>query len=398
LRALLRHTYQTVPFYRRRFDDAGFHPDQFRTLDDLRRVPITTKNDLRAAAESDAIAADCDPGRLIRYGTGGSTGAPTEVRFTWFEDRLLRLLRLDVIHRYGLRLRDLRCAVVYFPGPHRTGLMERLGILRYRAIHAFQPRNAIREALLKERPDVIRGYPSALSSLIEILSEEDRALIRPRWISTDSEKLTDLARTRIEAAFGAPVFDIYDCFECNVIAHQCPKSNHYHVLDSSVVAEVLHEGIPVLPGESGELAFTSLHAWAAPLIRYMPGDLVQQGPSHCKCGAPNSCLSEVYGRTHDLFVLPSGRIIHPKIFAVGIYPLCPYLSRYQIVQDAAASIVVKLQPSAGVRLPPEQLETARSRMTRELAEDGVSLRIEVVDEIPSESNGKFRPYRAASAV
>ncbi|HZT30354.1 MAG TPA: hypothetical protein VFA33_10750 [Bryobacteraceae bacterium] len=95
--ALLRHAYAKVPYYRRRFDNAGIHPDQVRTLEDLRRVPITLKSDLRALPEEDLLARDCVPNRLLRYGTGGSTGVPTEVCFTRFEDRLLRLMRIQVL-------------------------------------------------------------------------------------------------------------------------------------------------------------------------------------------------------------------------------------------------------------------------------------------------------------
>jgi phenylacetate-CoA ligase len=392
LRALLRHSYEMVPFYRQRFQSAGFHPDQFRTLEDLQRVPITRKSDLRLAAEQDALAQDCDPARLIRYGTGGSTGEPTEVRFTRFEDLLLRVMRMQVMMGFGLRLWDRRTALVYSDGSHRTSLLKRLGILRNQTIHAHTPSEQMRTELRHLRPNVIRGYPSIVASLGDKLTDEDRNLIRPRFITTDSAKLTDLARSRIEKSFGAPVFDVYDCYECNVIAYQCPRSKQYHVLDASVVVEVLHGDRPALPGESGEIAFTSLHTWAAPLIRYMPGDLVERGVAHCSCGAPNSCLANITGRVQDRFLLPDGQTIHPGFLAASIYPLCPVLRSYQIVQEAIDRVIVKLQPIPGVQVPAGKLDAARRGMARDLGE-GVMLRIDFVDEIPPEPNGKFRPYR-----
>ena len=392
LRALLRHSYATVPFYRQRFQSAGFHPDQLRTIEDLQRVPLTPKADLRVAEEQDVLAKDCNPARLLRYGTGGSTGEPTEVRFTRFEDLLLRVMRMQVMLGFGLRLWDRRAALVFSNGSHRTSLLKRLGILRNQTIHAHLPWEQIRAELRRLRPNVIRGYPTMVSTLADKLTDEDRNFIRPRFITTDSANLTALARSRIEKSFGVPVFDVYDCYECNVIAYQCPRSEQYHVLDASVIVEVLHEGRPALPGETGEIAFTSLHTWAAPLIRYMPGDLVERGIAHCSCGAPNSCLARISGRVQDRFLMPDGRIIQPGIFASWIYPLCPFLRSYQIVQEAIDRVIVKLQPIPGVQVPAGKLEAARRGMTRDLGE-GVTLRIDFVDEIPSEPNGKFRPYR-----
>ena len=392
LRALLRHAYETVPFYRRRFDEAGIHPDQVRTLDDLQRVPVTLKSDLRAAPEEDVLARGCDPSRLARHGTGGSTGVPIEVRFTRFEDLLLRMMRLQALTRLGLRAWDRRCAVAFSEGTGRPGLRERLDIFRNRTFHTYWPAERLRAELRDFRPHVIRGYPSALSTLAQSLTDDDRRRIRPRFITTDSENLTALSRAHIEQGFRAPVFDIYDCFECNAIAYQCPRGGQYHVMDTSIVAEVLKGDRPALPGECGEIAITSLHSWAAPLIRYMPGDIVEQGASRCPCGAPNSCLAQIYGRTQDRFRLSGELNINPNVFAGWLYPICPFLRRYQIIQEAIDRIVVKLQPSPGVELPPERVEAMRQGMARDLGE-GVMLRVDLVDDIPSEPNGKFRTYR-----
>jgi phenylacetate-CoA ligase len=141
------------------------------------------------------------------------------------------------------------------------------------------------------------------------------------------------------------------------------------------------------------VALTSLHAWAAPLIRYMPGDMVERGPSQCACGSPNSTLAKVYGRTHDLFLLPDGRSVHPKYLAAPLRLIMPVLRLYQIAQEAIDRVVVKLQVVSGAEIRPETLETVRKGMSRHLGE-GVTVLINVVDDIPCEPNGKFRPYRS----
>jgi phenylacetate-CoA ligase len=239
---------------------------------------------------------------------------------------------------------------------------------------------------------VIRGYPSALSSLASELTDEDRTQIHPRFITTDSENLTPHMRLQIEQGFGVPVFDIYDCFECNVIAWQCPTRRQYHVMDAAVIVEILRDGRPVAPGESGELIITPLHSWAAPLIRYRIGDLVERGLDQCPCGAPNSCVAQVQGRLQDRLALADGRYIHPQLFATLIYPLLPNLWRYQIVQEEIDRIVVRLQPVPTAPPSPEQVETMKQRMTRDLG-DAIRLEVELVENIPSEPSGKFRTFR-----
>jgi phenylacetate-coenzyme A ligase PaaK-like adenylate-forming protein len=275
LRALLHHAYETVPFYRRRFDQAGFHPDQFLTLEDLQRVPLTRKADIRLATDEEAVANDCDPSRLHHHITGGSTGEPTKLRFTPYEDRLLRMFRLLATMRLGLRLRDRRTQLrTDQPFPSK---IEEHFILPSQIVYAFLPPEQMRANLRKFQPDVIRGFPSALAAFAAQITDEDRLQLRPRFLTTDSENLTDLAREQLENAFKAPVFDIYDCYECNVIAYQCTRSDGYHVMEPSVVVEVLSEGRPVQSGESGE------GLWANP--RSFPAAQRPQSSSQVSCGS-----------------------------------------------------------------------------------------------------------------
>ena len=391
LRALLYHAYKTVPFYRRRFDQAGFHPDQFVTLKDLHRVPVTSKADIRLATDEEAVASDCDPTLLRRFVTGGSTGEPMKLRFAPFEVRLSMLFRLVATMKLGLRLRDRRTQI-------RTDLavlnaIQKRFLLPSQILYAFQPQDQMRANLCQFRPDVIRGFPSVLASFADQITDEDRLQLRPRFLTTDSENLTELAREQIERGFHAPVYDFYDTYECNLIAHQCTRREGYHIVDSSVVVEVLSDGQPVQHGESGEVAITSLHAWAAPLIRYMPGDIVERGPSQCACGAPNSTLAKVLGRTHDCFLLPDGRSLSAKFLGTALRPVMPSLRLYQIIQETKSRVAVKLQIAPGAEIPTEKLETVRSIMTRHLG-DWVAVVISIVDEIPCEPNGKFRPYKS----
>jgi phenylacetate-CoA ligase len=393
LRALVRHAYERVPYYRGMFDRAGLNPHDIRTLEDLRHIPTSQRLDFADVAEDDLIARGTDPGSVVKYPTSGSTGVPMVVRCTRFESRLLQAFRMQVMMRMGLRVTDRRSFVIASNGSDRPGILEAFGLFRGKHTNALWPRERIVAGLREWKPDVIRGYPSVLSSVASQLSDDDRRQIQPRFITTDSENLTPHMRLQIEQGFGVPVFDIYDCFECNVIAWQCPTGRQFHAMDAAVIVEILHEvGRPVAHGESGEAVLTPLHSWAAPLIRYRIGDLVERGLDQCSCGAPSSCLERVQGRLHDRFVLADGRCIHPQIFATAIYPHLANLRRYQFVQEDIDRIVLKLQPVPTAPLIPDQVEQIKQSMRRDLG-DAIQLEVELAENIPAEPNGKFRTFR-----
>ena len=164
-----------------------------------------------------------------------------------------------------------------------------------------------------------------------------------------------------------------------------------------MIVEILSGDRPVAPGERGEVVITPLHSWAAPLIRYRVGDVCERGPDRCPCGAPQSCIAAVEGRVTDRLSLSDGRHIHPQIFATRIYPLLPSLRRYQFVQSAIDRILVKLQPDPASPPTAGQVEALEQQMRRDFG-PAVQLDVVMVQEIPSEPNGKFRTYRGLVAA
>ena len=227
MRALIRHAYERVPYYRRLFDHARLKPGDIRSLEDLAAIPASQRSDFAGVPEADLVARGVNRRRLLTYPTSGSTGIPMVVRCTTFETRLLQAFRMQAMMRLGLRATDRRSMVRLAMTPSQPGLLERLSLFRSKGTNALWPRERIVADLHAWRPNVIRGYPSTLSSLAVQLTDEDRTRIRPRFITTDSEALTPLMRAQIEQAFGAPVFDVYDCYECNLIASQCRSRRQY---------------------------------------------------------------------------------------------------------------------------------------------------------------------------
>jgi phenylacetate-CoA ligase len=266
-------------------------------------------------------------------------------------------------------------------------LYSRLGILRYEEIHCLLPPERILARLRDIRPDVLRGFAGILSWLAAQMSETDRQAIRPRFITTDSELLTSDMRQRIQTGFGAPVIDFYDSHEFNMIAWQRPGTGDYQLAAQSVIAEVLQDGRPVAAGEQGEFVGTALHSWAMPFIRFGLGDMVTRGETP-------STLKEIQGRLIDRFVLPDGSTIHPFTLVNPLLHNAPWLLQYQLVQERADRIRVKLVPMHGAHPTPHAVEAVRKTLSGRLGA-AVSVEVELAEHIPAGANGKSRPYYRA---
>ena len=390
LRALVAHAYENVPYYRRLFDGAGVLPRHIQTLRDLARIPISTRKDLQCAPAGDLIARGYRLERLVVHRTSGSTGEPFNIRRTAFEDRLLQAHRLAVLFRLGLRPTDRRVAIVTrkFTG---NPLYMRAGLLRYREIHCLQEPEQILSQLREVRPDVLRGFSGVLTYLANLMTDEERETIRPRFITTDSETLTAEMRERIEAGFGSRVFDFYDSHEFNTIGWECPSSGLYHLSDTSMITEVLAGDNPAPPNEDGELVGTALHSRAMPFIRFRLGDLVTRGPDRCPCGASNSTLARVRGRVADRFEFPGGISIHPYALVSPLLAHGPWVRQYQLIQDGPNRVRVKLAPLRGENPAAEGLARVRE-VLRERLGPGIGLEVELVSQIPVAPSGKQRPY------
>lgn len=389
LRALVRHAYLRVPYYRRLFDRAGLKPDQIRTLRDLGHIPITSRADLQAVPDRDIIAEGFDPATLVVHRTSGSSGEPLNIRRTRYEDRLLQAYRLRILFRLGMRTTDRRVAVVS-PRLLKAPLYTRAGLLRYDEVSCTLSPDQILLKLREARPDVLRGYPSALACVADVMTDTDREVIRPRFITTDSEMCTSGLRDRIRQGFRAGVVDFYDSHEFNVIAWECVPGGPYHVSDLSTIAEVMRDDRAAQPGERGELVGTALHSWAMPFIRVRLGDLVTRGPRDCPCGAPNTVVADVHGRIVDRFELPNGRSVHPYTLVRPLLTHGPWVRQYQIIQEQSDRIRVKLVPLEGPA-PTDALSVIRRVLSERLGE-GVAVDVEIVAAIPPAPSGKSRPY------
>jgi phenylacetate-CoA ligase len=393
LRELIVHAFESVPYYRDLYTRLGLCAGDVRRLEDL---PLAQRAEMQQRDAGELVSRGLDPGSLVVHSTSGSTGYPFRTYRTLFEDRLLQALRLRRQFILGLRLTDVRVAITLHGHGTRgaapdTHFYNRLGLLRRPIVDCLLPADQILDRGSALRPDVLIGYPDALAWIVGQATEEHRRRIHPRFIITGGETLTPDMRKRIEECFRAPVYDFYGIHEFNLLASECPTTGLYHVAEDNAIVEVLKDGMPAAPGETGEVVATALHSFAMPFIRYWTGDLATRGPLRCPCGAPCTTLERIEGRVIDRFTLPDGTKLHPYHLLEPLVRDAPWLRRYQIVQESVDRLVVKLVPLPGRNPSADDLQLLRTRFQQPLG-PYVSIVFELVSELPPAGNGKFRPY------
>jgi len=395
LREIVRHAYETVPFYRRLFDSEGLSPSDVRGVEDLTSLPIIAKEDLRAVPLAERMERGTNANSLLMLRTAGSTGKPFEIRRTVAEARLLYLHRIRTMRQYGLRLRDRCVTVIDAPvegkrAPAMWRSQKRLGIYPRQLVSCFQSPDAIAREIECNRPGVISGYAAPLARVAPLLEDGAYPGIRPRYLATVGEPLLPHARRRIARGFRAPVFDIYASMEFSHIAWECPQGGPLHTCDDSVIVEIVRDGVPVAEGERGEVVVTGLLSKTVPFIRYRIRDIATRGAETCVCGQPFSTLSKIQGRVNHYLKVPGIGWVHPFELSTPLLEHeTDWIDQFQFVQESESRLRLRIAP---LRAPTPETIQRLEKLGLDKLGNGIHFEIELVDELPRDPSGKFRPY------
>jgi phenylacetate-CoA ligase len=330
-----------VPFYRERLRAGGVASPEA-----LLDVPVLSKAEAQDAGR--ALVSNRYAGQTLQeIHTGGTTGRPLVV----YCDREA----LQRNYAFFFRIRewagiDMDDRVATFAGrtivaPARSAPFWRHNwasrTLLCSSYHlAPDTLDAYLDALARFGPALIDAYPSSLEPLARRALERTDRRIHLKAIITSSETLFPEARSAMEAAFNCRVFDHYGSAEMVACVSQC-EAGRYHIHPDFGMLEVLVDGRPALPGETGEIVATGFVNDVMPLIRYTTGDLAVLGEGGCPCGRTFPVIERIEGRQDDCIITPEGRRIgrlDPIFKAVqGIHEA-------RIVQDAADHIRVEVVP------------------------------------------------------
>jgi len=378
LARLLTHAYDRVPLYRRLYDEAGFHPSSFRTLDDLERIPRLTKSRLRATPPEDAVAAGTDLAQCTTVSTSGSTGMPLQLRLGRFERCWHRAVAWRVLFEHGYRWTDRTLEIRMKRGASYA--VQRFGVAAKDWASILAPPESWVELLARRRHDVVIAGAGTLHDLAVAAAATRLPIRPPRLIVSDSETLTPATRRLVRETLGTDPVDVYGLVEVSDFAWQCERRAGFHVSAASHVVEV-----DAAPGRPGPLVVTALGMRTTPIIRYETGDLAEMSTEACGCGRGLPLLARLHGRAVESLALPDGGRLRWPVFHELLGERAD-VARWQVVQHDPLTIVVRVVP---MRPCPGTIPAVQAALRTALPAE-VAIRVEAVDAIPRAANGKQR--------
>lgn len=321
LKSTLEHCISGSPFYRKRLTDSGCTLDSIKSLDDLRRIPFTTKQDLRETYPFGMASVPLKECTRL-HSSSGTTGNPTVILHTARDLDQWANAVARCLWMVGCRPEDVFQNTSGY-GMFTGGLgfqygAEKLGMLTVPAAAGNTSRQ------LKFFTDfgttVVHAIPSYAARLYEVMCEkgiDPRRDTKLRVLAIGAEPHSEDTRKRIEQMLGVKAYNSFGMSEmCGPgVAFECKEQNGMHIWEDYYIVEIVNPDTlePVPDGEIGELVLTTINREAMPLLRYRTRDLTRILPGECPCGRQHKRLDRMKGRSDDMIILKGVNIFPIQI-------------------------------------------------------------------------------------
>ena len=404
LSSLLDHAYNTVPFYREKFDSIGLKPEDIQSWEDFMQVPVLSKDQIQRNPEL-FLSSNPRTG-AASISTSGSTGSPLKFHLSKASIASDLASHYRSLKWWGIELGDRyimwwgygydpfkattfnKALKSLFVKPVEDRIMNR------RTLPAFNITESSMDGALdlirRFKPKYIFTYPSALSLFADHIKniKFDGRLFGIQAVVSFGEVLFDWQTDLFQDVFGCRTINTYGSAEVGIIGFSLP-CGCIHTMDDFIITEVLKEN-PA--DEFGEVVVTPLENYASPLIRYNLEDLAIPGEeSHeCPLGIGFSTLKQIIGRHHDKIQLSYGTYVHGTVFTALMHKI-EHVNHFQVIQKEPDCFEVMVVTDSGEVMP----EVERNVISGFRKRAGIKYtRVIRVPEIPTEAGGKFRFVRS----
>ncbi|MFC1813431.1 phenylacetate--CoA ligase family protein [Thermodesulfobacteriota bacterium] len=403
LKEIVHYSYENVALYRRKWNAAGVSPDDIQSLKDIKKLPITTKDDFRHNYPSDILSKTYKAKDCYLVGTSGSTGSPVNLFVD--EDKLLlefatSLPKImadmpeisitkavkDFIYRRNI-------ANLFIVADDLNAMGSAHGrmfwAMKHTIVSAYKSPEFHIEEINKRKPKYIFTYPSVIRNLLIIAKEKRIKIHQPTLIMLCGENLDTPLRDSIKTTFGSELLDFYASTELGHIASECLEHQGMHLFPWKVITEILNnKGDEAPAGTPGRVIVTDLFSKATPIIRYSGlNDYAVRKKELCSCGRSSPLLERIEGRIVDSILLPDKKIIHPFKVTTALEDI-PHISKFQIRQermDYIKILIVKdsIEKAKNVSFDPDSTIGKKIiRRFNRILNNQVKIDIETVEDIP----------------
>lgn len=316
------------PFYGKRLGELGITPESIQTVEDIRKIPFTTKADLRDNYPFGLVGGNMEEAIRI-HSSSGTTGHPTVVVYSRHDiDSWANMIARNM-YMVGCRKSDV------FQNSSGYGMFtgglgfqygaEALGATTVPAAAGNSKRQIM---FIKDfGTTCLHAIPSYAIRLAEVFREEgvDPASTKLHTLFIGAEPHTDEQRRRIERLLGVKAYNSFGMTEMNGpgVAFECKEQDGMHLWEDNYIVEIVNPDTlePVPDGEIGEMVLTTLDRTMMPILRYRTRDLTRIIPGQCKCGRTHRRIDRIKGRTDDMFIIKGVNVFPMQVEKILVkYP------------------------------------------------------------------------------
>jgi phenylacetate-CoA ligase len=413
---IIKYAYN-VPLYRIKYKEKGIHPSEINGIEDIKKLPFISKDDLRDNFPNDIIPPGYKNGHVIC--TGGTTGKPVSIYTDFTTMGIGSLVMIRELNYFNLNWRKSRFVHIGNFNPYRVDLISQenfqvhvksiFPMKNYIGMDVNQPAIDLINKLDSFKPDIVMTYPAIFQHLAFLKRKGYGKNIKPKLLWTGGAILDDYTRSYVEDAFGCKLLNIYPSVEAGAdIAFECLKG-HWHIHPDFFYLEAIDENNNLVEeGKRGHVVITRLWGRGTPIIRYTGMDdwVKLISSKKCDCGLSTPIIEGgVEGRMRANIVLPNGKFFPPGAFCF-ITPVLHNLKtfkvkQYQIVQKKIDQIDVLLVIDDELRnVGPSVEKIAKNikEIYQKKVGPKVTINVKEVDKIVNEKDSRKPPPIVISHV